>query len=45
MEEIQQRLDQNFDIENLPEDDIIAQEYKDVSALIDQMRNSLKENN
>ncbi|OLT60141.1 hypothetical protein [Moorena bouillonii] len=34
LEEIQQRLDQNFDIENLPEDDIIAQEYKDVSALL-----------
>ncbi|NEO80063.1 hypothetical protein [Moorena sp. SIO4G3] len=45
MEEIQQRLVQNFDIENLPEYDIIAQEYKDVSALLDQMRKSRNGNN
>ncbi|NEQ83590.1 MAG: hypothetical protein F6K26_26370 [Moorea sp. SIO2I5] len=45
LEEIQQRLDQNFDIENLPEDDIIAQEYKDVTALLEKMRNSINGNN
>ncbi|NEN94875.1 MAG: serine/threonine protein kinase [Moorea sp. SIO3I7] len=45
LEEIQQRLVQNFDIENLPEDDIIAQEYKDVSALLEKMRKSRNGNN
>ncbi|EGJ29775.1 MULTISPECIES: serine/threonine-protein kinase [Moorena] len=45
LEEIQQRLENNFDIENLPEDDIIAQEYKDVSALLEQMINSRNGNN
>ncbi|NEO44353.1 MAG: serine/threonine protein kinase [Moorea sp. SIO4A3] len=45
LEEIKQRLEDNFKIENLPEDDIIAQEYKDVTALLEQMRNSLKGNN
>mgnify|MGYP000058398995 CR=1 FL=1 len=45
LEEIQQRLVQNFDIENLPEDDIIAQEYKDVSALLEKMKNSRNGNN
>ncbi|NEP52593.1 MAG: hypothetical protein F6K65_28850, partial [Moorea sp. SIO3C2] len=45
LEEIQQRLEDNFDIENPSEDDIIVQEYKDVSALLEKMRNSLKGNN
>ncbi|NEP28445.1 serine/threonine-protein kinase [Moorena sp. SIO3I6] len=45
LEEIQKRLDQNFEIEKLPEDDIIAQEYKDVSALLEKMRNSRNGNN
>ncbi|OLT60140.1 serine/threonine-protein kinase [Moorena bouillonii] len=46
LEEIKKRLEDNFDdIENLPEDDIIAQEYKDVSALLEKMRDSLNENN
>ncbi|NEO44366.1 MAG: serine/threonine protein kinase [Moorea sp. SIO4A3] len=45
LEEIQQRLVQNFDIKNLPEDDIIAKEYKDVSALLEKMRNSRNGNN
>ncbi|NEO44354.1 MAG: serine/threonine protein kinase [Moorea sp. SIO4A3] len=45
LEEIQQRLVQNFDIENLPKDNIIVQEYKDVSALLEKIKNSSNGNN
>ncbi|NET84396.1 MAG: hypothetical protein F6J94_21500 [Moorea sp. SIO1F2] len=45
MEEIKQRLEDNFKIENLPEDDIIAQEYKQVTDLLEQMRKSRNGNN
>ncbi|NEQ87180.1 MAG: serine/threonine protein kinase, partial [Moorea sp. SIO2I5] len=45
LEEIQKRLEDNFDIESLPEDDKIAQEYKDVTALIERMIKFLKVNN
>ncbi|NEP28446.1 hypothetical protein, partial [Moorena sp. SIO3I6] len=45
LEEIQQRLEDNFDIKSLPEDDRIAQEYKDVTVLINRMRKAFKDNN